>query len=61
MKEKADIILNLTQSELCTIITALKNERYRATDAQNKDAENLIDAALSAINHQPWCLNSRTY
>lgn len=61
MKEQVDIILNLTQSELCTIITALKMEEARYIREENTERKNLIDAALSAINHQPWGKNSRAY
>lgn len=52
--DNANIILNLTEEQLCTIITALKLEKARATDNGNMDAYEQIDAALSAVLNQPW-------
>ena len=55
--ENANIILNLTESQLCTIITALKLEKARTIDNGNMDAYEQIDSALSAVINQPWNKN----
>ena len=56
-----NVILNLTNDELCTILTALKKERNNAVINHADEAVLLIDAALNAITSQPWDKNGREF
>lgn len=56
-----DIILNLTQEELTTIITALRMEKARYQKEKDDKRLSYVEAALSAVNNQPWSKNSRDY
>lgn len=57
--ENADIILNLTNNEVVTILTALKMETYRAQNDGNAENVKRLSDTVSAIVRQPWTKNGR--
>ena len=49
-----NINLTISQETLCTIITAIKNERSNAQEDNNESAEQLLQSALDEILNQSW-------